>query len=137
MDISSFKKQHVELLEIVTTISGYISSNTVAENSKEISQELSRLGVKIGMHLAMEDKALYPRMVAAADATIADTAKKFQEEMGGLGGAFATYKAKWATASAIEADAGTFTTETKGIAQALGDRIKREEAQLYPMAEKV
>lgn len=137
MQTNKFKEQHQDLLQVVGEIAAHIQANTVADNAPAIASNLAKLSGKIGIHLAMEDKSLYPKMIDSGNPTAAQKAQQFQGEMGGLAEAFTTYKTKWMSPSKIAEDAATFAKETQDIVKALGDRIKREESELYPLAETV
>lgn len=137
MQTDKFKTQHQDMLQVVGDIAKHIQANTVPDNAAEIASNLAKLSGKIGIHLAMEDKSLYPRMIESGNPEAAQKAQQFQSEMGGLAEAFTTYKTKWVSPSKIAEDAATFAQETQGIVKALGDRIKREESELYPLAERV
>ena len=67
-------------------------------------------------HLKCEDWALYV------------------DEMGHIAEAFEAYDSYW-TQMRVEADWPGFCAETRAILTALGDRIAREESELYPVAE--
>jgi hemerythrin-like domain-containing protein len=97
---------------------------------------LSSLAGKLGVHLAMEDKALYPRLAEDGAPPDAALAAAFMQEMGGLGAAFAAYNRNW-PAPAIAADPAGFARETRAVFAALARRIERENRQLYPIADRV
>jgi hypothetical protein len=90
------------------------------------------LAGKLAVHLAMEDKALYPRLLQHGSAEIRAMASHFMTDMGGIHAAFNAYVARWPTAQAIQADGERFALETKQIFRALGARIKREHSELFP-----
>jgi hypothetical protein len=83
-------------------------------------------------HLMAEDWVLYPRLISSPEPNIADTARAFSEEMGGLAAAYRNYAGHW-TAGAIEADWPGYCAETRGIIDALTNRILRENRELYPL----
>ena len=95
---------------------------------------LSNLAGKLNLHLAMEDKALYPRLMEKKDAESGVLARKYMDEMGGLAQVFTTYNSKWQV-SAISADAAGFCRETQTVFAALGKRIEREDNHLYPLVD--
>jgi hypothetical protein len=83
----------------------------------------------------MEDQALYPRLMERKDSDAKEMATRFMTEMGGLGKAFTTYNDKWQV-SAIRNDPAGFASETQTVFGALSKRIGRENAELYPLADK-
>ena len=133
----TFRSQHAELLEIVGDISALLSEETVAQKAKDISRLLAQFNGKLKGHLAMEDRVLYPKLLAHSDPHINNMASRFMTEMGGIADVVAQYSGQWSSANAIEADARTFITQTKRLFSALDKRIKSEDSVLYPALEKI
>ena len=125
-----FRQQHTEILAVVGELNDKIKANADAQVLRTV---LSNLAGKLNFHLAMEDKALYPRFLRQAGEAQA-VAKRFQAEMGDLGGAFQAYNLRWQV-TAIRNDPAGFAAETHRVFQALGKRIGRENAELYPLAD--
>jgi len=91
-----------------------------------------RLARQLLAHLAVEDRFLYPSMITrGGDA--GRTAQRFQNEMGNLGEAFASYMSAWNEAR-IQREWAVFCGETGIILAALAERIDRENDILYPLA---
>jgi hypothetical protein len=126
-----FRQQHEEILEIAGEIQKKLKAKADAQ---ELRTLLSGLAGKLNFHLAMEDKALYPR-VMKMDAAAHGVAQRFVAEMGGLADQFAAFNNKWQV-SAIRKDADGFASEAHKIFNALGKRVARENAELYPLADK-
>ena len=125
-----FRQQHVEILGIVGELNDKLKAKADAQVLRSV---LSNLAGKLNFHLAMEDKALYPRIMTK-DAKANALATKFMNEMGDLGDAFAAYNNTW-QAAAIRKDPAGFAAETRKVFNALGKRIARENAELYPLAD--
>lgn len=130
-----FRHHHDELVGLVGTIQKAIAGNA-ATNAELITSTMTSMTGKLTVHLAMEDNVLYPQMIASPDAATSTTAKKFQTEMGGIKEVYVGFTRKWGKA-AIASDPAGFAKEFEGIAHALGDRITRENNQLYPLADKM
>ena len=130
----NFKRQHQELLDLVGELATRVKVNP--GDAKGLRTMLSALSGKLTVHLAMEDKALYPRLMQADVDNSRGLARTFQQEMGGLADTFAQYNQKW-QAGTIAADPGGFARATQELASALGKRIARENAELYPLADRV
>ena len=130
----NFRRQHQELLTMVGEIAGRVKAEP--GDARGLRNLLSALAGKLTVHLAMEDKALYPRLAEAKVESSRGIARAFQQEMGGLAQAFADYNQKWQTA-AIAADQGGFARETRAVFGAIGRRIGRENLELYPLADQV
>ena len=126
-----FRVQHEEILAMTGEIIEKIKSQPDAPAIRKL---LSNLAGKVNFHLAMEDKALYPRLMQRKDTHANALATKFMTDMGGLAAVFAAYNAKWQV-SAIKSDPATFANETRKVFGALAHRIQRENTDLYPLAD--
>jgi hypothetical protein len=127
----TFRKHHDEILRIAREINALLGNSIDASAAETIRKLLSRLAGMVNLHLAMEDKGLYPDLLSHGDASVKATARRFSDEMGSVAAAFGAYLAAWPTAAAITADAGRFSTESKAIFNALSKRIHRENVELY------
>jgi hypothetical protein len=126
-----FRQQHDDILVIASDIQKQIKAGADAQVLRSM---LSNLAGKLNFHLAMEDEALYPRIMGL-DAKAKALAQKFVAEMGGLSKTFAAYNNKWQT-SAIRNDPAGFASATREMFVALGRRVSRENAELYPVADR-
>ena len=64
------------------------------------------------------------------------TAKRYVDEMGSLVGVFKAYVAAWPSADVIKAQPAEFVRQTKDVFAALGNRISRENTELYALADR-
>jgi len=87
-------------------------------------------------HLKLEDWALYPRLIGSGDAQAASAGAMFKDEMGGLAPLFIAYTEKW-HAGSITADWPGYCEDTRGILDALTNRLTRENRELLPLLERV
>lgn len=87
---------------------------------------------RLAEHLAKEDRLLYPRVQASADAHAARIADRFAREMGGLAAAYRDYIAGW-SADRIRSEWLAFRAHSRTVIEALRHRIGREERELYPL----
>jgi iron-sulfur cluster repair protein YtfE (RIC family) len=126
-----FRAQHEEILAVAGDLTEKINAGADAAAVRKI---LSNLAGKVNFHLAMEDKALYPRMMKQQGSNAPAVAAKFLKEMGGLSEVFTNYNSKWQV-TAIRADTAGFSNETRKVVGALAHRIARENADLYPLAD--
>ncbi|MDH3890989.1 MAG: hemerythrin domain-containing protein [candidate division Zixibacteria bacterium] len=128
-------KQHADLVRLVEQISAHLEVDKVTNETDEISDLLSQLAGKLTMHLAMEDKSLYPKLLGHRDDKVKQVTQKYIDEMGQLAEAFQNYLEKWRGASAKRDNAQGFIDDTKAVFGALDKRIKSENSELYPLVE--
>lgn len=133
----SFRKHHDEIMAIARDINGKLGSTIAHDVAENIRALLSRLAGLVNLHLAMEDKALYPTLLAHSDPSVAATARRYSDEMGSVAAAFVAYIKAWPTAAAIKADPVAFSTESKGIFNTLSKRIHRENTELYVLLDAI
>jgi len=93
------------------------------------------MGAMLKAHLALEDSTLYPKLIAHADPEIAATARRYQQEMGGLQTALSNYIERWPIAASIQHEPDLFISQTQQVVAALLARVEREDGELYPMAD--
>lgn len=132
-----FREQHREILEIAGQINEHLSVQSLDENPKDVSKLLARLAGKLKGHLAMEDRALYPKLLAHEDNQINQTAARFQHEMGGIADTFGAYQGRWSSPDAIQASPKDFIVESKRLFSALSRRIDSEDNFLYKMLDEI
>jgi iron-sulfur cluster repair protein YtfE (RIC family) len=134
-ELMKLREEHAQLAEIVGRLSKFIAQPhpPAASELFKLRHELSSTLIA---HLKAEDWVLYPRLFHSADAKVAETARAFADEMGGLAAAYTAYADKW-TASSIDHDWAGYCAETRGIIEALTCRITRENRDLYPLAEAI
>ena len=132
-ELVKLRYEHAYLVEIVGRL-----SDVIARPHPPAANELFRLRRELSStligHLKTEDWVLYPRLLGSVDQKIAETARAFSDEMGGLAQAYTAYAEKW-TATAIGQDWLGYCQETAAIVEALACRINRENRELYPLLE--
>ena len=134
-NLAKLREEHAELVAIVRRLSDVIAKDS-PPRSPDFHALRRELQSKLIAHLKAEDWMLYPRLLDSPDPDVAGTARLFNEEMGGLAAAFMNYAEKWGPV-AIERDWAGYCRDTAAIAQALSERITRENQELYPLLERL
>jgi iron-sulfur cluster repair protein YtfE (RIC family) len=91
------------------------------------------LAVSLASHLAKEDGNLYPKLIDHGDYRVAQIAQRFISEFSDIATVWCAYLDGW-TAQSIAADMVGFQDATYVVVKRLGDRIRLENAELYPLA---
>lgn len=136
MKTDRIRNDHNALLEQVGALRGLIQVG-IPDNAEAIFRQLMHISAAIKLHLSVEDRTLYPALSSAADAHIAATGKRFQDEMGGLAGAYTQFASHWNVAHKIAQQPEEFRQHANAIFKALHDRIQCENNELLPMAETI
>lgn len=130
--IQQLRDQHASLASIVKEMATLLPEGSA--RAAEIHSLRWRLCRELLTHLATEDTILYPALLNSSDQAVSGTAKRFVVEMGTLGQAFRDYIADWPS-ERISSDWNGFRRATSAILDALTQRIRRENTELYPLAE--
>lgn len=133
---ASYRTQHKDLAALVLQLGKLVDdAGALAAKAGEARSILAKLAGTLRVHLAMEDKNLYPRLVAHKNPALAEKARRFQTEMAPLGKAFFDYVARWPHERAVAADPAGFAAATRQVLRALTARIAAEDHDLYPAAD--
>jgi len=127
----SYRSHHEQIRVILSDIKSGLNLEKISKEPEDITVHIRQLFGKFSTHLALEDKAFYPRAMANDNDVLSHTAKRFQDEMGGLGETFHAYRKKWPGPLAISKDPSGFVDETNSIILLLEKRLEREEGELY------
>lgn len=131
-----FRQQHNELLVLTGELQLLLNETSLSQDASAARACLGKIMGKLSLHIATEDKVLYPELVAHKDPLVANLARRFSTEMESTSGALAAYNGRWGTASAIKENPRAFIKETKEIVHVLADRIRRENQELYAAADR-
>jgi hypothetical protein len=131
----NFRKQHEEILALTRKVMDVLEGHIGPDSANQTRTLLSLLSGKVSLHLAMEDRSFYPALLASRDSELRELAEEYIDEMGLLAITFGDYLKKWSNAAAIVSNEAAFRSETLAIVSALGQRIARENRQLYEMVD--
>lgn len=138
--IQHYLDQHNEIISLLDKLKIKIDllSNKFEDSVVADSQEiLSKISGNLKIHLAMEDKYLYPQLLSSHNPDVVSTAKMFMDEMGSLSSVFSGYLHKWSNPSKIKSDHLSFVSDTRGVIDAVVKRIDKENITLYPLIKSV
>lgn len=130
-DIQRLREEHADIINVVAQLDEAVRRETPPP-TVELFELRARLARALIGHLKSEDWLLYPRLLESKDQVVAETARAFVAEMGGLATAFTDYTRQW-SAKAIELDWRGYRNATNAILTALRTRILRENRDLYPL----
>ncbi|AVJ26678.1 hemerythrin domain-containing protein [Achromobacter spanius] len=134
MNIDKFKQQHVDILEGIASLRKLALAG-VARNAAEIAQGIVAMSATIKLHLAVEDRALYPAVARSADAELARKGREFQEEMDAIATAYEGFAKRWNNARSLELDERGFRDDANTVLRRVHERMQRENHDLYPRIE--
>ena len=136
MDIQRYHHDHAKIFAQINTLRE-LSRAGIAANAVRISELITGTASHIKVHLAAEDRVLYPALARSGDAQVAAMSARYRSEMQGIASAFAAFVAQWRVPSRLAADPDGFRRDANTVLRALFDRLQRESIELYPAAEAV
>jgi hemerythrin-like domain-containing protein len=130
----AFRRQHREILDVVRQVEAKLAVvATEQDPSHGIRAHINELAGKLNVHLAMEDNALYPRVLQHGSPALQKVAGQLQAEMGGIKQIFSAYLARWSEPQLVQTRSVEFIRETNELCEALKRRIAREDNELYAL----
>ena len=130
-----YRAQHAELVALVSQISALLEDADLSNQAADVRNLVSSLVGKLSIHLAMEDKIFYPKLMSHGNPDVRALSKRYCEEMGSLADDFTKFNQRWLTAALIEKDPANFVAEVALILKALQTRIEKENNELYKLVD--
>jgi hemerythrin HHE cation binding domain-containing protein len=134
-ELTKLREDHAALAKMFRRL-GEIIAQPSAPDRIELFDLRRDLVSTLLAHLKLEDWALYPRLIESGDYETSAAGRMFKDEMGGLAPVFIAYTEKW-HAGAISEDWAGYCSDTRGILDALMNRLTRENQELLPLLERI
>lgn len=134
MRINRLEDQHESILEIINETKSLINATRFEKNASEISKNINILAGKLKMHLASEDKFLYPSFLKHDNQDLKNKANEYINEMGNLNSIFNDFKNKYNTKSKILENLKDLKIESSKVFNNIEERMHREDTDLYKLA---
>lgn len=130
-----FRRQHLELFSHSQALLEWRAPADVVTHAAELTRRLARFAGALRVHAAMEEEALYPRLLVDADASVQQQARSLLTEVGPIYEEVFTYIERWRRAELVTEDPAAFVRDTKVILRRLSERVTRETMELYPLVD--
>ena len=134
MNIDKFKQQHLAILAAIDDLR-QLARGGVAAQAQAIAAHIVAMSGLIKLHLAVEQRYLYPAAQACGLATVARLGRQYDSEMHGIAGAYLDFAGRWNTPVRLAAEPEAFRSEANTVLHALYQRMRREDRELYPAVE--
>lgn len=112
-----------------------LTRDALREKPDEACRRLARFTGKLKVHAAMENSALYPRLLESDDPRVRERAERLFREVGTLYDSFSEYSEQWCVPERVRDAPEAFASETLVMLQRLGRRMARENDELYPLVD--
>lgn len=136
MDIDRFKRQHVEILDRIDTLR-QLSKAGIEANASAIARHVHDLGTVVKLHLAIEDRILYPAVRRADDTEVASMAEDYQEEMKGIANRYIRFTTQWSDPARVASNPEGFRGDANTVLKSVYQRMQRENREFYPAIERL
>lgn len=130
-----FRQQHARLMELAMEIGQMFDVSGQVADADACRRKLAAFAGALRVHAAMENEALYPRLLEHPSPAVRQAARRMLDEYGELYDEFHAFLSGWPTAAAIRADPPRFARETRRVFRRLGARMLEENDTLYPLAD--
>ena len=137
MNLERYHDQHAGIQNQLQDLHQRLAPEALAGNPAAARQSLVTLGAKLNIHLAFEDQALYPPLLAHPNLAVQTKTRAYMTEMGGLKESLGSHMKRWVSLQRVEEEPLTFRKETLELAQALERRLQAEDREFYPMLERL
>ena len=134
MNIDKFKHQHADILSAIAGLRKLVQTG-IAEHAADISARIVAMSGVIKLHLAVEDRTLYPALESSGDLALARMSVHYRGEMDGISGAYLAFAGKWNTPRQLLEQPETFRDEANVVLKMLYERMKKEDREFYPAIE--
>ncbi len=134
MNIDKLMGQHVAILHHVDDLRR-LSRAGIADNAQKLASGVIAMTSLIKLHLAAEERALYPALQRSGTPALAQLGTRFQTDMGPIVKAFEVFARNWNTAQRIRDDAEGFRRAANDTMRCLWERVRLEDRDFYPQVQ--
>ena len=134
MNIDKFKHQHVDILESIDTLRNLAKAGA-ANNATEIARLIVAMSSTIKLHLAVEDRALYPALQRGHNPELARLGQQYQRDMGPIAQAYEAFARRWNLPESVRRDEQGFRDDANRVLRMVHERMQRENRDFYPRIE--
>lgn len=133
----TYRDDHAAIAALIKDFEATLDVAKLQTQAADCRKILSNLAGKLRIHLANEDRMLYPNAAKSQDAGVRALAERFQREMGPLATTFKTYSDRWLTPRDIASNATEFVAQSRTVMHALKERVRKENTEFYAALDKV
>lgn len=134
MNIDKFKHQHESILGSIDALRS-LSRAGIACNAEAIARKIVSMSSTIKLHLAVEDKALYPALQRGSNAELARMGAEYQKEMGAIAQAYDAFARRWNQPARLRQNEEGFRQDANQVLRMVHARMQRENHDFYPRVE--
>lgn len=137
MNLDRYHQMHSEIHAQASELRGRLRAPGASFDAAAARQSFVTLAAKLNIHLAFEDRALYPPLLDHVDPTVRTKAKAYLGEVGGLKASLSTHLERWLSSTKVQEEPEVFRRETADLMDALDRRLEAEDGDFYPTLERL
>ena len=134
MNIDKFKHQHIDILSAIDELRK-LAQTGIGEHAADIARRIIAMSGIIKLHLAVEDRVLYPALESSGNISLVALSQHYRSEMDGIAGSYLEFAARWNTPRELEQHPESFRAEANHVLRVLYERMKKEDREFYPAIE--
>ena len=134
MNIDRFKHEHLDILAGIAELRRLTHAG-VTDHAADIARRIVAMSSTIKLHLAVEDRVLYPALRNGSDPGLARLGAQFQQEMGAIASAYMAFARRWNTADGVKQNPEGFRADANAVLRTVYERMQREDRDFYPRIE--
>lgn len=134
MNIDRFKHEHQAILDHIDGLRRLTHAGALS-HAADIAHGIVAMSSTIKLHLAVEDRVLYPALRQGADGDLARLGAQFQSEMGTIAATYMDFARRWNTAEQVRRDPDGFRADANVVLRSVYERMLREDRDFYPRIE--
>ncbi|BDU72961.1 hemerythrin domain-containing protein [Mesoterricola silvestris] len=130
MNLDRYQEHHAEIHGLLEDLNRRLQPG--AFDALGARQLMVTLGARLNIHLAFEDRALYPTLLGSPDAAVREKTTAYMNEVGGLKEALTAHLKRWLSTTEVLAAPEPFRVQTLDFLRALERRLRAEDQDFYP-----
>jgi len=134
VNIDKFKHQHIDILGGIDALRRLTQAG-IESHAQAIASRIVALSGVVRLHLAVEDRVLYPSVEGLGDERLAEMSRNYRADMADIASSYLAFASKWNTAAQLAARPEEFRAEANVVLRRVFDRMQRENRDFYPAIE--
>lgn len=134
MNIDKLKHQHDQIYGCISALRKSTAAG-IADNAADIARTIVSMSSLIKLHLAVEDRLLYPAL--RGKHKLDEMGQAYQTEMREIAASYDGFARRWNLAAAVARDPEGFRADANTVLKRLYQRICKEDRDFYPAIEAV
>jgi hemerythrin-like domain-containing protein len=134
MNLDKYKHQHVSILGGIQRLRE-LTHDGIQKHAEDIARGIVSMSSIIKLHLAVEDRALYPALQKSSNTDLAHMGQRYQNEMGTIAQEYEKFSRRWNQPESLQQDPEAFRRDANHVLRMVYERVQKENRDFYPRIE--